>query len=261
MKNMAYLGPSYTFSDMCFNTFFKNQFNPIHKKTIEDIFDALSDDTDILIPIENSTDGFVQKTIDGLIHHEGYIISTMSVPVQFGCLGNPKTAKTLYVQFKSLGQCQKFIQAHPHLNTVLTASNQASYDLKQSDDDVAIVPLHMIYDLDHVKHVEDYEHNQTRFIHVSKTYQASTALASMIITPKIDRPGLLSDILDVFKKHDINLTSIMSRPTKTVIGTYHFYIEMSMNPTHQFNIHDVINHMRQTFDIRFLGTYKKVTTS
>lgn len=258
MKNMAYLGPEYTFSDMCFKRYFNGQFKPIHKKTIEDVFASLSDDTDILIPIENSTDGFVQKTLDGLIQQENFIISTMSVPVQFGCIGNPLHAKTLYVQFKSLGQCQRFIQQYPHLNIVLTASNQVSYDLMKKDDEVAIVPLHMINDSNHIAHIEDYENNQTRFIHVSKNYQEANEFASMIITPKIDRPGLLSEILEVFKNNQINLISIMSRPTKTVVGTYHFYIEMSLLKSQSNAILNVIEFMNQSFDIRFLGTYKKL---
>lgn len=257
MKKMAYLGPTHTFSDLCFQMYFKHEFQHSHKKTIEEVFDALSDDTDILIPIENSTDGFVQKTLDLLINHEGFIVSTVNIPVQFGCIGNPINAKTLYVQFKSLGQCQQFISKYPHLDVVLTASNQASFDLKTHDDDAAIVPLHMLNNMPHMPHIEDFENNQTRFIHVSKQQVIAHEYAAMIITPKVDRPGLLYDILGVFKTHHMNLIAIMSRPTKTMIGTYHFYIEISLVKTTTKDLNHVIRMIRETFEIRFLGTYKK----
>ncbi|MGB0175290.1 MAG: prephenate dehydratase [Acholeplasmataceae bacterium] len=257
MRKIAFLGPSYTFSDMCYQWYFKDDYQPIHKKTIEDVFSSLDDFTDILVPIENSTDGFVQKTLDQLIQHDGFIISTMSIPVQFGCIGDPLKAKTLYVQFKSLGQCQHFIVQYPHLDIILTASNQASFDLKKREDEVAIIPLHMIEDIPHISHIEDFQNNQTRFIHISKKQVTSDEYAAMVITPKVDRPGLLYDILGVFKAHHINLIAIMSRPTKTIIGTYHFYIETSLMNSTTKNLHEVITIMSETFDIRFLGTYKK----
>lgn len=257
MKKMAYLGPEYTFSDVCFKMYYGASYKPLHVKTIEAAFEALNDDTDILVPIENSTDGFVQKTLDELIDKKYYIVSTMSIPVQFGCIGHPEKAHKIYVQFKSLGQCQTFMKKYPHLDVILTASNQASFDSKKHDDEAAIVPLHMIHDMFHIPHVEDYQNNQTRFIHVSKNPSKAYTFAAMVITPKIDRPGLLKDILSIFETNDINLIAIMSRPTKVVSGTYHFYIETALSKTKADALENVLDMMRKTFDVTFLGTYKK----
>ena len=64
MKKLAYLGPTHTFSDLCYKTHYKDAYSPLHCNTIEEAFDSIDGSTDALVPIENSTDGFVQKTLD-----------------------------------------------------------------------------------------------------------------------------------------------------------------------------------------------------
>ena len=90
---------------------------------------------------------------------------------------------------------------------------------------------------------------------ISKKLNNIGKSASLVISPKIDRPGLLYDILGIFKKYDINLTSIISRPTKKVLGTYHFFIEtkfINFNPKKFSMLLDII---RESFNVKLLGIY------
>ena len=255
MKKLAYLGPTHTFSDLCYKTHYKDAYSPLHCNTIEEAFDSIDGSTDALVPIENSTDGFVQKTLDLLIQKDLFIMEEQTIPIKFAFFGHLKYAERIYVQFKSFGQCKKFIKDHPNLEVVLTSSNQKSYDLYKNKSDSSIIPLHLISNEKHISNIEDYENNQTRFILISKKLNNIGKSASLVISPKIDRPGLLYDILGIFKKYDINLTSIISRPTKKVLGTYHFFIEtkfINFNPNKFSMLLDII---RESFNVKLLGIY------
>jgi prephenate dehydratase len=78
---------------------------------------------------------------------------------------------------------------------------------------------------------------------------------SLVITPINDRPGLLYDLLGVFKKHDINLTSIMSRPTKSKMGHYHFFIDLIAKDIEIKTILQVIELLQSEGEIFIYGIY------
>ena len=43
-----------------------------------------------------------------------------------------------------------------------------------------------------------------------------------------DKPGALYKVLEIFNKYNLNLTKIESRPAKTVLGEYIFWIDVSI---------------------------------
>ena len=75
--------------------------------------------------------------------------------------------------------------------------------------------------------------NFTRFVVVEKgenndiVENGKNFKVPMYIMPSIDRPGILFDILHEFSVNNINLVAIMSRPTKTDMGKYNFYLEIN----------------------------------
>jgi prephenate dehydratase len=62
-----------------------------------------------------------------------------------------------------------------------------------------------------------------------KTGDFSRAKTSLLIEPDADRPGLLFEILSVFRKHGINLCRIESRPARTHPWAYVFYMDITNN--------------------------------
>jgi uncharacterized protein (DUF362 family) len=67
---------------------------------------------------------------------------------------------------------------------------------------------------------------------------------------------MLSDILSSFSKREINLISIMSRPTKESLGKYHFFIDIdghSENPA----IRDALAEIHKCGEVKVLGTYPR----
>ena len=73
--------------------------------------------------------------------------------------------------------------------------------------------------------------------------------------PQEDRPGILYDILKAFYNNNINLVSIMSRPTKKNMGTYNFYIELSGDIEEKDIILKTIDEIKMNYDLKLLGIY------
>lgn len=110
-----------------------------------------------------------------------------------------------------------------------------------------------------VQNITDFRHNVTRFIVMGKTPSTPTASdkTSIIFTPHHNRPGSLYDMLGEFAARKINLTKIESRPQKTALGNYWFFIDFDGHiaaPDTAAALHSIES---QATDIRFLGSYPK----
>jgi prephenate dehydratase len=267
MRKIAILGPVGTFSELAFLKYTQtDRAEAVYYHSIEATFDALDECDMAIVPLENTLDGFVQSTLDLLFERDLSIIDEVVVPVQFAFLGNVERiedVKRLYVQFVAQGQCAKFLRSLP-ASTIIqgTDSNMESHRLVKHGrkGDGAIVPAHQCdsYDGLVLLPVTDAVHNATRFVVLAKApRQATTNIVriSMVVSPVNDRPGLLYDILGIFKFHEVNLSAIMSRPTKTAMGRYHFYLEMKSDRASLNTIHSVIDRIQGDYQKKILGIY------
>lgn len=275
MKKIATLGPKGTFSELACNKY----INSISQKyelsfypSISKAFKAIGQECDIgIIPIENTLDGYVQLCLDLLLNTELKIISEIVVPVQFALVGNVVNTSeitTLYAQFKAQGQCSNLIESLPNAKIITTESNSTSYEQvkKLVKGEAAIIPKHLLSEEDNftlsINNVTDSLDNETRFIVLSKesipynfNYKYKT---SIIIQNPVDKPGSLSAILQQFSQNGINLKSIMSQPTKQLIGKYSFFIDIDGNYPHDEIINNVINSISSTYSIKILGSYSTI---
>jgi prephenate dehydratase len=171
-------------------------------------------------------------------------------------MGDEKSAKDCYVQFKVQGQCLNFLKKIGNVNIILTASNYDSYMLARKHKQSAIIPIDAVdKTLPHILHVEDVSFNETRFVTLSKNPRYDGLKSACIISPIKDEPGLLHHVLSYFKDHQINLTTIMSRPKIERTKSYYFYLEIELNPNQKDDIMQVMNELSKTFDVKWLGTY------
>lgn len=273
MKKIAVLGPRGTFSDCASIEYLKSIDAIIEKvyfNTIDETFHAVGKEANMgIIPVENTLDGYVQRTLDLLLEMDVHIISEIDVPVQFSLIGNVQKLEEiekLYVQFKTSGQCRNFIDLLSDVKLCITESNMESYN-KISENiqgEAAIIPIHMLECADtplKIGNVTDSKNNYTRFIIVEPTKDNSEVIlkdkikAALYIMPQEDRPGILYDILKEFYNNNINLVSIMSRPTKKNMGTYNFYIELSGNIDEKDTILKTIDEIKVNYDVKLLGIY------
>lgn len=284
------LGPEGTFSDKAYMEYCKKtgvELQGEYYPTIDEVFEAVCSDNDMeadescdlcIVPIENTLDGYVQRTLDLLLEKNVCIIDENKVSVQFSLVGNVDSLEeinTLYVQFKANGQCRQFINSLKGAKIISTESNMESY-YKLGDDKgaAAIVPHHIaVKETDRfvVENVTDSDHNHTRFLIVKKGMAKDNKAMNQPTNPQVkekvrvpiyvmpveDRPGILFEILKSFNDNKINMISIMSRPTKQELGTYNFYIEIDGRLERLDVILDTLEDIKKSSDVKVLGIYKE----
>jgi prephenate dehydratase len=227
-----------------------------------------------ILPIENTLEGYMQHHLDLLLEYDLIIEAELDLPIAFSLIGHvpSKQMKTLYVQYSAKNQCMQFLRQHPSLKVVVSESNGESYQLFQNDSSsAAIIPRHIYETIDHpygIANVADETQNFTRFLIVRTnkdlplSFEEITRVkVSFVIIPTHDRPGLLFDILKVFAENQINLVSIMSRPTKKEMGNYYFFLELEGNAEHLPFIQKVLDELGRHYKIRTLGIYQNITNS
>jgi prephenate dehydratase len=267
MRKIAILGPVGTFSELAFQKYTQIEAaEAMYYHSIEAVVDAIGVCDLAIVPLENTLDGFVQSTLDLLFEHDMSIIDEVVVPVQFAFLGNVERiadVKRLYVQFVAQGQCAKFLRSLPESTLIQgTNSNMESHRLVKTGrfGDGAIVPAHQSDGFDGLVllPVTDTAHNATRFVVLAKTAHTTQSInirISLVVSPLVDRPGLLYDMLGIFKANQVSLSAIMSRPTKTAMGRYHFYLEMKSDSSSLSTIYSVIDQIHGDYQMKILGIY------
>lgn len=282
MIKIATLGPKNTFSELAAIEYQqkirnnKNTFNSRDSQiclfpSIKKVFKAVNTDFDLgIVPIENMLDGYVQSVLDLLLHSNLQIINELVLPIQFAFVANChelSSVEKIYAQFVTQGQCSDFIEQFNNVSIVTTDSNGTSYRLVKNGTkkDGAIISIHSLQNGNfplNLKNIEDFHNNQTRFIVIGK--QNAEYLPDKIYKTSIvvingeDRPGVLYNILQVFADEKINMVSIMSRPTKEILGKYHFFIDIEghLNDPCVKKSLEIITESK--YNIKILGSYPEV---
>lgn len=274
MISISALGPENTFSERAAQLYAQGlpqeatlQLYPSIRKA----FSAVGNECSMgVLPIENMVEGYIQQVLDMLLARpELVIIDELLLPVRFSFVANLQSMDTLqkvYAQFAAQGQCSDFLDRLQHgVQIITTESNGTSLQqvLRGIPDEGAIIPSRTLdkYSFPHViEGVDDYKNNQTRFIVIAKTPSPRPAAqaykTSIVIVEGVDRPGMLSDILNAFAKRKINLVSIISRPTKSSLGKYHFFVDVEGHADTP-EIREAFVEIRRNNEVRLLGTYPR----
>lgn len=276
MKNIAVLGPKNTYTDIATKVFLEHMdlaMNMIHYPTISKTFSSIGEDCLYgVIPIENTLDGYVQVSLDLLANSDLQIIYEVVLPIDFSFVANCSSLKALekvYVQFKTENQCLNFLEGLDAVDIVTTPSNGTSYEtvIQGRSSEGAIIPRHMLtadeaFSL-RIDHVADSIENETRFLILGKTDDPHKSTnnqwrTSLLVQYDDDKPGLLGEILTIFSKQGINLKSIMSRPKKSRMGHYIFFIDIEGCYKRNRHVQEAVELILANYDIKVLGSYFKV---
>jgi prephenate dehydratase len=203
---------------------------------------AQSPNARAVAPIENSETGAVIATQDHLARHGLFIEWEINVRVRFTLVSDVPVGEIarVYAHPVALEQCDVFTTKHLRAAEVAFTRSNVDSGVRWASADAgeraaAIVPSD--YEPARsatvlVRDVQNNERNTTRFVVVRGGGGAgdfSRAKTSLLIEPDADRPGLLFEILSVFKKHGINLSRIESRPARTSPWAYVFYMDITNN--------------------------------
>ena len=245
---IGYLGPEGTYSHQAACQWSSQDDTLVSCRSFFDLFERfVSKKLDKLIaPIENSIEGSVAIVMDSLLTNPGYIIGECSIAVTHSLLARPGYTHTdtpiIVSHAQALAQCQHYINRRfPTAKLQAVESTAQAAQLAASTASMMAIGspvLAGLYGLDCIDEmINDVSPNHTRFIVLSHTPVPRTGndKTSMIIFPTENKPGILADTLVYFAQAGINLTKIESRPARTVLGQYIFYIDFFDFSIYQFH--------------------------
>ena len=237
----AYLGPAGTFTEAALLKIAASDDQLIAYANVTAALDAVrkGEANKALVPIENSVEGVVARTLDELASGEPLVITAeTTLPVTFSLMTlenkDPKDIKSIATHPHAESQCRSFIaKNYPNAQVIETASTAAAAKgLSNGDYDAAIGAAIAAknYQLKIIaEDIGDNTNAVTRFVVVEKPGKSPTATGkdrtSLAVFIAIDHAGALLEVLNEFAKHQVNLSFIQSRPTGSQLGHYHFIID------------------------------------
>lgn len=235
--NIGYLGPEGTFTEEATIKHFGGSALRTPIRTIDEIFHAVeSGKYDFgVVPIENSTEGAVNQTLDCFLRSNVYICGETELKIHQNLMSNEtdlKAIKTLYAHPQSLAQCRSWIDEHlPHVEQIATNSNAGAVERATKEGGTAALGGKQAAEVYNIpileKNIEDNLTNSTRFLIIgSKRIPASGRDKTTILVSANDRPGLLLHLIAPLSKYNITMTRIESRPSKNSNWSYVFFIDV-----------------------------------
>ena len=264
---VAYLGPTASFTHLASLKKFGSSIKYLSCDSIADVFsDVEKDRADYgVVPIENSTEGAVTYTLDMFVHSNLKICSEILLEISHNLLSNvPKDKiKKVYSNPQVFGQCRMWLKMNLPKTPLIEVSSttEAAQKAKRSKDAAAIASemAAKTYGLKIIaKSIEDNPNNVTRFLVIGKEEALPTGLdkTSIIFSVK-DRPGALYEMLVPFKKNNINLTKIESRPSKIETWKYYFFLDLEGHGEDKKVKKAVSELEKNCLYLKILGSYPK----
>ncbi|MEM4156580.1 MAG: prephenate dehydratase, partial [Archaeoglobaceae archaeon] len=187
-----------------------------------------------IVPIENSVNGTVLPVLDALMSHEVEVFGETKLEVNH-CLVAKRELKfgdirVIYSHPQAIAQCLGFINNYlPNAEIRYTSSTSDAIRLLD-DFSAAIVSENAakLYKLVILrKGIQDLrDRNITRFYMIRrKTGKMEGKITSLFFAVE-DKPGALKNVLEVFYRKGFNLRKLESRPAKTGLGDYVFFVEV-----------------------------------
>lgn len=265
---IAFLGPETTFTHQAAIKNFGKSAEYIPTKSISDVFAEVEKErADYgVIAIENSTEGIVSYNLDMFIESDLKICAEILLEISQYLLSrtsNLEKIKRIYSHPQAFAQCRNWLEDHlPNAELIETASTAEAAQKVRKEQMSAAIASDLASELYGLKiiasRIEDRIDNYTRFLVISEDYPSSSGAdkTSILFSVK-DRVGALHDMLVPFKKNNINLTKIESRPTKKKAWEYIFFVDFAGHLTEK-NVQKALKELEeQCLYLKILGSYPR----
>jgi chorismate mutase / prephenate dehydratase len=264
---VAYLGPAATFSHQAALELFGDSTELIPVATIRDVFlETERGGTDYgVVPVENSTEGTVQFTLDSFVDTELKACAELGLPIVHNLLARcrKEEIRTIYTHPQALAQCRSWLAANlPGVETVQALSTVRAAEQAAADPTGAAISPALaaeIYGLDTLEAgIQDMSNNVTRFLVMGREPSPSTGADKTALMIGIkDRVGALHDMMELFAQQEINLNTIQSRPSRRKAWNYFFYIELEGH-VDDSNVATALERLEQQgSEVKVLGSWPR----
>lgn len=246
MGRLFFLGPEGTFTHQAALNLGRPDLELAPLDSIDEVYARLADSPADrgLVPVENSVEGYILPTLDGLLGGRVAAVGECFVPVTFDAMrlrGSDIAATVAVSHPHALAQCREFIRTAGLSTRTAESTAAACRDLQPGELAIAAPLCAGLYDLERTAHgVEDFRGTSTRFLVLATRSEARQLFAESTdrthyrtmyaITPQVVGPGVLTRVLVAFGDRRINLTSLITRPLKGQEGRYTFVLTAEVHP-------------------------------
>ena len=267
---VAYLGPAGTFSEEAALGFFGSTIVNVPCVSVDEVFRAVAAGAaDFgVVPVENSTEGVVARSLDLFLTTPLFIIGETSLAVWQNLLRREASLdgiSAVCAHPQALAQCHGWLSQHlPAVERRPVSSNAEGARLASLDAAIAGIAseraasrfgLHVV-----APAIQDDPHNRTRFAVIAHPDRQPSPQASghdciSLVVSVANAPGAVHDMLVPLKQHGVSMSRFESRPARSGQWEYYFYIDLQGHPDDP-SVAAALKALRATCAFfKVLGTY------
>jgi chorismate mutase / prephenate dehydratase len=269
-SRVAYLGPAGTFSEEAALGFFGSSIVKVPCANFDEVLKAtVAGAADFgIVPVENSTEGVVTRSLDLFLTTPLFIIGETSLVVRHNLLRRENAldgVKVVCAHPQALAQCHNWLSNHlPQAERRPVSSNAEGARMASTDTSMAALAseraasefgLHVV-----APAIQDEAHNRTRFAILAHPDRHPRPAASghdctSLVVSVTNRPGAVHDMLVPLKAHGVSMSRFESRPARSGQWEYYFYIDLQGHPD-QPAVAQALKELRDVCAFfKLLGTY------
>lgn len=236
---IGFLGPEGTFSQSAVYKHFGHSARALPLSTIDEVFHEVeAGNADFgVVPIENSTEGSVNHTLDRFLSSPLHICGEVELRIRQNLMGKLKSLreiKRVCSHPQSLAQCRQWLQTNlPDVELIPESSNAEAARRARDEKGTAAIAGETaaeVYGLTVLcADIEDRPDNTTRFLVIGRRmfgpsgHDRTTLLVS---TGHTEAPGALHRLLEPLARYNVSLSRIESRPSQRRKWDYVFFIDL-----------------------------------
>lgn len=266
--SVAYLGPMGTYSEEAVVKRFGQATQRFPVTSIDEVFRIVEAGAVNygVVPVENSTEGAVGRTLDLLPSSQLKICGEVSLPIHHCLLIRPGALfdgriREVVAHPQALAQCQNWLNMNfPHIARIPVSSNAEGAQLAANDPSKAAIAGEQaatLFGLQIWAHsIEDDPRNTTRFLVIGNQEVATSGRdKTSLVMATTNRPGAVHELLTPFAKNNVSLTKLESRPSRAGMWEYVFYVDIEGHQS-DAKIVAALDELKQvTAFVKVLGSY------
>ena len=232
---VAYLGPAGSFTQQAVMKHFGHEVEALAEADIDACFQAVETRRAdfALVPVENSTEGAIGRTLDLIVESPLKICGEVMLPVHQTLMRKEASLEGIqrvYGHAQSLAQCQHWLSRHlPNVERVSVVSNSEGARRAAAEPDAATLGSETaaeLYGLKVVeKRVEDEASNTTRFLVLGQADAAPSGRdKTSLVMGAHNQPGAVVKLLQPLADAGISMSKLESRPTRSSNWEYLFFV-------------------------------------
>jgi chorismate mutase/prephenate dehydratase len=234
---IAFLGPLGTFSESAATKHFGHAARLSPQSSIDDVFREVESGHAqyAVVPVENSTEGAVGRTMDLLLGTQLKICGEVVVRIHQNLLSNETNLSAIskvYSHAQSLAQCHEWLNRMlPGAQRISVGSNAQAAQMASEEAGVAAIAGEAAaarYKLPRLaENIEDEPNNTTRFLVLGKHDAGPSGRdKTSLIMSAPNRTGALHELLLPLSSAGVSMCRLESRPARNALWEYVFYVDI-----------------------------------